>query len=303
MTESLGRARLLGRTGEFADVTQVIDAQATIGRSAGNDVVLNNPILSSRHARIFFKEGDYWLEDLGSRNGTRLDGVSVTAPERLGRLHVITLADTVDLLYVRGEDSTAPVPPAAARASRGTYVTEVIGAFEEPVVIPPRAQADPPPRPSALSSAPEPALPAPPIAPPPSPPPPSRPEETRYDLDFSSLIDPRGLERRAEPAPAPPIEYDLVLVRPDGSQQVFALKPGDNVLGRAADCDVTLPDPEHWLSRRHALLSVRPEGIRLTDNSTINGTFVKDTRIESAAIEAGVTIRLGPQLVLTLVRR
>jgi pSer/pThr/pTyr-binding forkhead associated (FHA) protein len=66
---------------------------------------------------------------------------------------------------------------------------------------------------------------------------------------------------------------------------------------------VVLPDPEKWLSRRHATLTVLADGIQLKDNGTVNGTFVGDQRIEAAAIEAGTSFRVGPKLELRLMRR
>lgn len=45
----------------------------TIGRTAGNDLALTvDPMISSSHARIVREGNHYWLEDLGSRNGTYL---------------------------------------------------------------------------------------------------------------------------------------------------------------------------------------------------------------------------------------
>ncbi len=43
-----------------------------IGRLADNDVVLDYPIVSGHHARIVVEQGEVWLEDLGSRNGTAI---------------------------------------------------------------------------------------------------------------------------------------------------------------------------------------------------------------------------------------
>ncbi len=45
----------------------------TIGRSESNNLVLAlEPTISTRHARIVREANHYWLEDLGSRNGTFL---------------------------------------------------------------------------------------------------------------------------------------------------------------------------------------------------------------------------------------
>lgn len=52
----------------------------TIGRSLTNTVVLDEPVASSEHASITLKNGQWWLEDRNSRNGTLLNGDPVRAP-------------------------------------------------------------------------------------------------------------------------------------------------------------------------------------------------------------------------------
>jgi pSer/pThr/pTyr-binding forkhead associated (FHA) protein len=52
--------------------------EATLGRHAGhNDVVLSDPYISSKHARIIYESGKFFLEDLGSTNKTLLNGVAL----------------------------------------------------------------------------------------------------------------------------------------------------------------------------------------------------------------------------------
>lgn len=60
-----------------------IDKQLKIGRSSENAVVINSPFVSGQHARIIFQEDKYFLEDLGSRNGTLVNGVKVKKPVSL----------------------------------------------------------------------------------------------------------------------------------------------------------------------------------------------------------------------------
>lgn len=50
-----------------------------IGRSPACTLVLDDDYSSGRHARIFPKDGLWWVEDLGSTNGTVLDGSPVTS--------------------------------------------------------------------------------------------------------------------------------------------------------------------------------------------------------------------------------
>jgi hypothetical protein len=48
-----------------------------IGRHRSCDVVLSSDAVSRRHARIFFRDGGWILQDLESTNGTRVNGVRV----------------------------------------------------------------------------------------------------------------------------------------------------------------------------------------------------------------------------------
>lgn len=41
-----------------------------VGRYPSNDIVLPDPYVSRRHARIFYKDGEWYIEDLDSTNGT-----------------------------------------------------------------------------------------------------------------------------------------------------------------------------------------------------------------------------------------
>lgn len=67
---------------------------ATLGRSDGADINVNDPFASSAHARIF-PRGDYmYLEDMGSTNGTYLNGRQVRTAERLKVADTIRIGDT-----------------------------------------------------------------------------------------------------------------------------------------------------------------------------------------------------------------
>jgi serine/threonine protein kinase len=63
---------LAGRSYRFhQDVT-------TIGRTNGNDFVIPGRTVSRRHARLWFNQGRWYLEDLQSANGTMVNGVRIT---------------------------------------------------------------------------------------------------------------------------------------------------------------------------------------------------------------------------------
>jgi hypothetical protein len=67
---------------------------ATMGRSDGAAIRIDDPFASSAHARIF-PRGEYmYLEDMGSTNGTYLNGRQVKAAERLKMADVIRIGDS-----------------------------------------------------------------------------------------------------------------------------------------------------------------------------------------------------------------
>ncbi len=51
---------------------------ATLGRVQANSVVFNDSTVSSRHARIYWSDGQFYIEDLGSLNGVFVNGQKVT---------------------------------------------------------------------------------------------------------------------------------------------------------------------------------------------------------------------------------
>ena len=67
----------------------------TIGRGAGNDLALaQDPMVSSRHARIVREDHHYWLEDLGSRNGVFLGDRRLSQRSLIGPGTTFTLGQT-----------------------------------------------------------------------------------------------------------------------------------------------------------------------------------------------------------------
>ena len=55
----------------------------TIGRSADNTIAIDDDFASVRHARLVFRGGQWWLEDMRSTNGTWLNGNRLSAPTPL----------------------------------------------------------------------------------------------------------------------------------------------------------------------------------------------------------------------------
>lgn len=85
-----------------------------IGRDEGSDLRVDDARVSRRHARIFADDGIWHIEDLGSRNGTRLDGRLVSRAPLPARAQIALCpggpALEVELLRGRGRTRTATAP-------------------------------------------------------------------------------------------------------------------------------------------------------------------------------------------------
>jgi pSer/pThr/pTyr-binding forkhead associated (FHA) protein len=56
----------------------------TVGRAATCDLVVADNYVSNVHARVYLRDGSYWLEDLGSTNGTYMNRARVSVPTAFG---------------------------------------------------------------------------------------------------------------------------------------------------------------------------------------------------------------------------
>jgi hypothetical protein len=74
-------------------------SQLTVGRSNGNDIAIaTDEYASARHARFEPRADGVWVQDLGSTNGTFLNGTRLERPRRLSRGDVVRVGET-DLRY------------------------------------------------------------------------------------------------------------------------------------------------------------------------------------------------------------
>jgi len=55
----------------------IVHRELTFGRKDDNSVILSDPYVSSHHGKIFLKNTDYILQDLGSTNGIQYNGKPV----------------------------------------------------------------------------------------------------------------------------------------------------------------------------------------------------------------------------------
>jgi hypothetical protein len=110
----------------------------TIGRRPANDVALDDGSVSGAHAKLTVEDGDLWVEDLGSTNGTRVGGRKV---ERMSLL----AGDELSFGSVRArvvEEDAASSAPAPASASPFLEDVDEIS-LEEPDDVPAAAPSMP----------------------------------------------------------------------------------------------------------------------------------------------------------------
>jgi len=67
----------------------------SIGRSPDNTVLIPDIYVSAQHALLAWREGQWWLEDRGSKNGTLLNGVRISGPT------VVSTGDIIGVGQVR----------------------------------------------------------------------------------------------------------------------------------------------------------------------------------------------------------
>jgi hypothetical protein len=156
--------RLLIQKGEGVGKDHALGGECVVGRHASANFTVDDGLVSRRHFRVFPEGGGWTLEDLGSTNGTLVNG------RKVGRVALadgdVIAAGNTELVF-RQKDLLA----AAGGASRTAPVTPVPPAA---TARPPAAPAQPP-RPPPVSVVRPPAAAAPRPAPPPATPPPATP--------------------------------------------------------------------------------------------------------------------------------
>jgi hypothetical protein len=102
------------RSGQIFELPR---STVSIGRDPGNRVVINDPQISRQHARITPQGGLMVLEDLGSTNGTTVNGLRISASHTLAHGDEIGLGDNVALIFYGWPVSDVAETVASPRAA------------------------------------------------------------------------------------------------------------------------------------------------------------------------------------------
>lgn len=134
--------RLVIKSGSNAGMTFPLeDQEVTVGRDTTNQITIIDPEVSRRHARIYLQGANYIIEDLGSTNGTSVNGQRLVGPYILRPGEMVTLGENMHLLFeevVVDPDATVASAKPVAMAAPKPVATEGprSTAFQSPVTPP-----------------------------------------------------------------------------------------------------------------------------------------------------------------------
>lgn len=236
-----------------------LSGEVTVGREGGGaEVTVRDRGVSRQHCRLFVgDDGQVWVEDLGSANGSFIDGEQVVEPT--------VLPEGSELLI--GESSVTVAPAARRSASPRRPTTN------RPVA-PGQALAPRPKRPGGTgrSTRMVAAVEMPPRRG-------SRPPVRRPSAGASGAAGADGGRPRLKGSTGPYAGQTIELVK------------GTTIVGRVPPCDLVLEDDS--VSRRHAEIYKMGNTVSVRDLGSANGTYVNGERIDEQTIGPGDEIRFG----------
>ena len=127
--------QLIMRSGPTPGASFTLEGdQIDIGRDSTNELVINDAEISRRHARLTFQGGKYVLEDLGSTNGTFVNGQRLAGPRVLKAGEVVSFGEQIVMVF----DATHFDAGATVVSPRASAVP----AASRPVMAPPPAPVE-----------------------------------------------------------------------------------------------------------------------------------------------------------------
>lgn len=174
--QGTGTYRLIVRRGPQPNqIYELSKDSISLGRDITNDIVINDPEVSRHHGRLIRGGGGYTMEDLGSTNGTFINGQRLNGARPLNGGDTMGLGETVTLSY-----EAALMPGAAPNASAGTMIGQ--SPLAQNPYAPPQAQGGY--APQQQQQMPPPGYVAPPPPPPQYQPPPEAPTNGAWRFVF-----------------------------------------------------------------------------------------------------------------------
>lgn len=242
--------------------------EMTFGRQAENDVQLTEGHASRRHARLLVQSDGIWLEDLGSANGTFINGTRLTGKARL---------NPGDRLRFDVEEFDFRVPAATFATDEGKTVYREAGsasvdAQSSGLYKRPGAWADP----EAMGDG---------------------ANKTKF-IDPSELLQMQVVRAPQATAATAAIDGPHLHVVSGGRAGLnIKLTVGDSgvrewTIGSQADREVQFQDS--GVSALHAKIVNEGERWKVLDQMSANGTYVNGKRSNVSYLASGDRVRFGP---------
>ena len=242
-----------------------LSGELTVGREAGNDVVLPEGGLSRKHCRFYEEGGEVFVEDFGSSNGTFVDGQRIEAPTSISEGQEILLANIA--VQFSGGAARAGTPKrqatSARRARASSAQTGTLPAAGGRKVASTGAMV---PRKGATPSG-------------------GRNVPARRGSSSPASADAAGQEL------APVVRATLKGMTGPWAGKRYALANLVSTIGRVEGNDVVADDDS--VSRRHAEIRKSGRGYVVRDLNSANGTYVNGERITEAPLRPGDVIKFG----------
>ena len=243
----------------------LISRSVTLGRKDGCEIVVDSSEASRQHARITLEEGRLKLEDLGSTNGTVLNGRRLRQPEVLGGGDIIVIGQVHYMVVAPGS------------GGHTTILGGRLGQVDDNYVV---DQVDP--NSTGLRM--------------PFPKPPGWSDADDFGESKPSGSDPMAvLEREMERQSigAENTAGVLMIVSDKGRNTLFPLLAGKSswTLGRDVSNDVEIVDVT--VSSVHARLILESGRWQAEDLQSTNGSRLNGKKIETGTLSDGDTLTVG----------
>ncbi len=261
----------------------VLAGEMRVGRTDDCEITIADPRVSRNHAAIRVEGTRVLLEDMGSANGTLVNGLRLVGTVELKHGDDVQFDKYKFRVVVTGLEPAAADSDATVVSPLGDDATVVAPLEPEAAPAPapePAPAAAPPPRPAAVS--------------------PDLPgswteggtgEHTQF-LSMDSVEESSAADvGRSSDLP------HLIVVRDGSAADVMELEPGTSgdpdvwEIGREDSCEIMLDEPS--VSARHAQLIHQGGRWRLVNLVSANGIFVNGEKRLTAYLADGDQIRLG----------
>ncbi|WP_279252092.1 FHA domain-containing protein [Candidatus Seongchinamella marina] len=248
-----------------SEAIPLISSSVTLGRGPECEIVVDCSEASRQHAKITRRDGRLTIEDLGSTNGTTLNGQQLRKPEIIGGGDIIYIGQVYYLVV----DSGA--------SDQGTIVGGRLAAIDENYVV---DQFDPNvtglrmsyPKPPGWSE-----------------------DETPVDSKQtnSKLLGVLVDQLRQQSVGADKNAAVFMIVSQSGRNTLLPLPAGKSTwdLGRATSNDLEVSDIT--ISSVHARVNLQSNTWHVEDLNSTNGTRINGEKIDRGVLTDGDTLRLG----------